>query len=290
VVSAAEDERGQHVVLEQRVAGADWLRVTYRLPADLPYLEIVDRLRKPRTWDKESAYLAFPFAAADPVVLTESAGGLTGPGVPQVPGGAEYMRAVRHFISIADGEYATAWASADVPLVEVGTIALPYVPFPSTLPVTEPGTVFSWLHNNIWDTNFPVEQAFEADLRFRVAGGRTHGPALAAATAAALVRPLRPVLAEHPGAEAPAATSLLAVADPRVQLVGLQALGEDRLLVRLVSHAPEGTETELRLPTGVQQAWRSTYLGEPLEPLPVGGGTVPVRFRGAGVQAVLLSI
>ena len=290
VVSAAEDERGQHVVLEQRVAGADWLRVTYRLPADLPYLEIVDRLRKPRTWDKESAYLAFPFAAADPVVLTESAGGLTGPGVPQVPGGAEYMRAVRHFVSIVDGEYATAWASADVPLVEVGTIALPYVPFPSTLPVTEPGTVFSWLHNNIWDTNFPVEQAFETDLRFRVAGGRTHGPALAAATAAALVRPLRPVLAEHPGGEAPAAASLLAIADPRVQLVGLQALAEDRVLVRLVSHAPEGTETELRLPTGVQQAWRSTYLGEPLEPLPVGGGTVPVRFRGAGVRAVLLGL
>ena len=93
VVSATEDERGQQVVLEQRVAGADWLRVTYRLPADLPHLEIVDRLRKPRTWDKESAYLAFPFAAADPVVLTESAGGLTGPGLPQVPGGAEYMRA-----------------------------------------------------------------------------------------------------------------------------------------------------------------------------------------------------
>ena len=101
VVEATEDARGQQVVLEQRVAGADWLRVTYRLPRDLAHLEITNRLSKSSTWDKESAYFAFPFAVAEPEVLQESAGGLTGSGQESVPGGAEYMRAIRHFVSLA---------------------------------------------------------------------------------------------------------------------------------------------------------------------------------------------
>ena len=115
VVEATEDARGQQVVLEQRVAGADWLRVTYRLPRDLAHLEITNRLSKSSTWDKESAYFAFPFAVAEPEVLQESAGGLTGSGQESVPGGAEYMRAIRHFVSLGDGDQAIGWATAEAP-------------------------------------------------------------------------------------------------------------------------------------------------------------------------------
>ena len=290
VVSATADARGQQVVLRQQVVGADWLEITYRLPTGVAHLEITDRLAKSSTWDKESAFFAFPFATAEPTVLEESAGGLTGPGVAQVPGGAEYMRAIRHFISLQDGAGSIGWATAEVPLVEVGNLALPYVPFPPTLPRTEPGTVFSWVHNNIWDTNFPVQQSFVTDLHYRVAAGTGDGPALAAATAASLVQPLRAVLAEAPGADAPAEASLLGFSDPRVQLVGVQHQADDRVLLRLRSNAPEGLTTQVTLPPGVVGATRSSYLGEAGEVLPVVDGRMTLTFQGSGALAVLLTL
>jgi hypothetical protein len=290
VVSATSDARGQQVVLRQQVVGAEWLEVTYRLPAGIAHLEITNRLRKGSTWDKESAFFAFPFATTDPTVLQESAGGLTGPGLAQVPGGAEYMRAIRHFVSLQDEAGAIGWATAEVPLVEVGNLALPYVPFPATLPRSEPGTVFSWVHNNIWDTNFPVEQSFETDLRYRVAAGPGDAPSLAAATAASLVQPLRAVLAETPGEDPPAEASLLGFSDPRVQLVGVQHQPDDRVLVRLRSNAPEGLTTQISLPPGVVGAHRSSYLGEAGDPLEITDGSATLSFAGSGALAVLLTL
>lgn len=214
VVSATADARGQQVVLRQQVVGAEWLEVTYRLPTGLAHLEITNRLKKASTWDKESAFFAFPFASKEPTVVEESAGGLTGPGLEQVPGGAEYMRAIRHFVGLQDRDGAVGWATAEAPLIQVGNLALPYVPFPSTLPRTEPGTVFSWVHNNIWDTNFPGEQSFETDLRYRIAAGSGDAATLAARTAASLVQPLRAVLAESTADRPPAEVSCSASQTP----------------------------------------------------------------------------
>ena len=290
VVSATADARGQQVVLRQQVVGAEWLEVTYRLPAGVAHLEITNRLSKNSTWDKESAFFAFPFASDQPRVLEESAGGLTGPGVEQVPGGAEYMRAIRHFVSLEDADGAIGWATAEAPLIQVGNLALPYVPFPPTLPRTEPGTVFSWVHNNIWDTNFPVEQSFETDLRYRVAAADGDGPALAARTAASLVQPLRAVLAEMPADQPPAEASLFGSSDQRVQLVGLQHQADDRVLVRLRSNAPEGLSAAIRLPADVTGAASSSYLGEAGDPLRIVDGAVQLTFQGSGVQAMLLTL
>ena len=291
VVSATRDARGEQVVLRQQVPGARWLQVTYRLPAGVAHLEISNRLAKEGTWDKESAFFAFPFASEGrPTVLEESAGGLTGPTTPQVPGGAEYMRAIRHFVALQDGSSAVGWATAEAPLVEVGTLALPYVPFTSTLRAEEPGTVFSWVHNNVWDTNFPVQQAFDTVFRYRVAAGDGDAPSLGARTAASLVQPLRPVLAEREAADAPTTGSLLELSDERVQVVGLQHQDDGAILLRLRSNAPDGLVARLRLPDGIATARSATYLGEPLEDLAVEDGSVAVTFLGSGVRAVLLSV
>ena len=176
VLEATEDARGQQVVLEQRVAGATGCAPPTGCPTISPTWRstTASASRAPGTRRAPTSPSPSPL---QPRVLQESAGGLTGSGEETVPGGAEYMRAIRHFVSLADGDQAVGWATAEAPLVEVGTIALPYVPFPATPPVNEPATVYSWVHNNIWDTNFPVEQAFEMSFRYRVAAGTGHAPA-----------------------------------------------------------------------------------------------------------------
>ena len=196
------------------------------------------------------------------------------------------MRAIRHFVSLGDGDQAIGWATAEAPLVEIGTIGLPYVPFPSTLPVGEPATVYSWVHNNIWDTNFPVEQAFEMTFRYRVAAGTGHAPSLAARTASSLVQPLRAVLSETPGAQPPTDRSLFTLSDERVRLIGLRHLDDGSIVARLASLDPAGATAELTLPDGTVEAWEATYLGEVVRPLELVDGRVAIAFTGSGARAV----
>ncbi|ARX88976.1 alpha-mannosidase [Streptomyces alboflavus] len=154
---------------ETRPAGANRLRTTLTLSRGVPRLDIENRLDKDRTLGKESAYFAFPFAFDDPVVRMEASGGVTGTGLPVVPGSARHMRAVRRWVTLADKGCAVAWSSQDAPLVQFGNVALPYAPFPRTMGHDEPATVFSWIHNNLWDTNFPSAQGFEFTFRYSLA-------------------------------------------------------------------------------------------------------------------------
>jgi hypothetical protein len=54
------------------------------------------------------------------------------------------MRGIRHWAGCGDDSYAIVWATLEAPLVQFGTIALPYQPFPSTVALEnpEPATLY----------------------------------------------------------------------------------------------------------------------------------------------------
>ena len=120
--------------------------------------------------DKQSVFFAFPFAAGAPELVYELPGLGTSASSPTVPGCPRHMRAVRHWVALADATASTAWATVDAPLVQFGDIHSPYSPFPGTLRLDEPepGTIYSWALNNIWDTNFPTEQGGEMSFRYAI--------------------------------------------------------------------------------------------------------------------------
>ncbi|HVX42492.1 MAG TPA: glycoside hydrolase family 38 C-terminal domain-containing protein, partial [Mycobacteriales bacterium] len=180
----------EEITYESTVPGARWLRTTVSLPHGVARVDIANRLAKDPTMTKESAFFAFPFNVDDPTVRIDVTGGVVGTGLPVVPGSAEHLRSMRRWVSVEDAGGAMALATPDVPLVQIGQITLPYAPFPPTLVEDEPATVFSWVHNNIWDTNFPSEQGFEATFRYSVAPGPGPGPVLGMRTAAATSHPL----------------------------------------------------------------------------------------------------
>src|SRR5690606_850960 len=156
IVKAERTAVGERLVVELHGKGVDWLRTTVELHYGVPRVDLTYRLAKQGTPNKEAVFLAFPFAAG-PATAWELTGGVGGPDVPRVPGSAAYMLPIRHWIAFEDPELTVAWATMEAPLVQLGTIHMPYAPFPPTLD-EEPGTVYSWALNNIWDTNFPAQQ------------------------------------------------------------------------------------------------------------------------------------
>ncbi|WP_225797500.1 glycoside hydrolase family 38 C-terminal domain-containing protein [Streptomyces aculeolatus] len=297
LIARTSTATGETLTYETRPAGANRVRTTLTLPHGAARLDIDNRVDKDATLGKESAYFAFPFAFEAPTVRMEATGGATGTGLPVIPGSAQHMRAVRRWVTLAEDGLAVAWATQDAPLVQFGNIALPYAPFPKTMGHDEPATVFSWIHNNLWDTNFPSEQGFEFTFRYSLACGRDdaapHG-ALGARTAAGLSRPLHAVRARAPQDKGPEAADGLAFADigdPRVRLVGAATpggeAGEGAVLLRLQSFAEEPVACPVRALFPVTGAGLADYLGRPGDDLPVRDGEVTVDLPALGTTAVL---
>jgi hypothetical protein len=295
-VSDAVEER---LVYRFAAAGVDSVTVTLRLRHDEPRLRIENRLEKPVTRTKESAFFAFPFAATEPVVRYEVSGGVTGDGLAHVPGAPQHMRAVRNWVSVQNGDDAVVWVTKDAPLVHPGTISLPYAPFPASTSPARAATVYSWLHNNVWDTNFPIEQGFTATFEYAI-GVRSHAAepveAVAVQTTAALVRPLAAVPASGTGGAGTPTAELLTISDPRVRLVSVVAGDDATSIVRLQSFADVPVDVELTFGVPVRAAARTTYLGDDTGAPVALHGTVATTSlapfeaaairvrRGAGVQ------
>ncbi|MFI7349397.1 glycoside hydrolase family 38 C-terminal domain-containing protein [Streptomyces sp. NPDC049936] len=298
LVDRFTDATGQTLVYECAPAGTRRLRVRLHLPHHAARIDIENRVDKNATVTKESAFFAFPFALERPVVHTEATGGVLGTERETVPGSAGHMRAIRRWISLSDGTHHVALATADAPLVQLGGIAIPYVPYPQSLPQEEPATVFSWVHNNVWDTNFPAEQAFDHVFRYSVGFGTATEPAaggadeLAMRVAAVTGHPLVPVRARAQAeTESRAQTRFLTLDDPRVRLVGITVAGGGGLLVRVQSVADAPLTCRLSTGFTVTRAARTNYLG--LNPRDIGmeqDGAIPVDVPALGTAAVILHL
>lgn len=282
------------LVYECVPTGATRLRVTLSLPHGVPRLDITNELTKDSTMVKESAFFAFPFAMTAPTVRMEATAGVVGTDLPVIPGSAKHMRAIRRWATLAENGRRVGWATHDAPLVQHGTIAIPYVPYPSSLPAEEPGTLYSWIHNNIWDTNFPSSQAFQQAFRYSVAV-----PALTDATvadqgpadaelgmqAAATGHPLHAIRARAEAGRnaADAQLSLMSIDHPQVRLVGLIDGDDGAVLARLQSFADQSVSVRITPGLPSTEAWLCTYLGAARSRVHAdddGTYTIPIPPRG----------
>ncbi|TDE39991.1 hypothetical protein E1295_32155 [Nonomuraea mesophila] len=261
---------GEKLVVELQAKGVDWLRTTIELHNGVPRVDLTYQLAKQGTPSKEAVFLAFPFAAGQ-ATAWELTGGVGGPDVPRVPGSAEYMLPIRHWIAFEDRELTIAWATLEAPLVQLGTIHMPYAPFPPTLD-QEDGTVYSWALNNIWDTNFPAQQQGETTFRYAVTSeAGTGGRRLGAAVASGLTEPFVGALI----GDGPAAgRTYVSVDHPDVLVTSLGRSGDERV-VRLQSLAAEPVEATVTLP-GLRSARGLDVVDE----------SVKVRLPACGVAVV----
>jgi hypothetical protein len=293
VVRASRSAAGETLEVALDAAGTRWLTTTITLAAGVPRVDITNRLYKEGAPAKESIFFAFPFAMPAPVAW-ELTGGVGGGAAPRVPGAAEHLTPIRHWVAYADGELTVAWATLQAPLVMLGDLHLPYAPFPATIRPTpaEPGTVYSWAMNNIWDTNFPAQQEGETTFRYAVGSAVRADPrALGLATAAGFTDPF--VSVPLTGAGAPEAAADGRFAEVGHPLVRVAAIGPSRrghnLVVYLASAAGEDVTVPLRVP-GLRTAYLGTSLERDLRPLRPDGDTVAVPLPASGFVAVSMDV
>lgn len=296
VVAARRTPLGETLAVELDGAGTAGLRCTVRLTEGVDRIDISNTVDKLGTAEKEGLFFAFPLAAGAPPVAWELTGGLGRHDAPRVPGSPRHLLPLRHWAAFGDEDAALAWATLEAPLAMAGDIHLPYLPYPPTVrpEPAEPGTLYSWVMNNIWDTNFPSTQAGETTFRYAVAAGTGVPPRLLGGRlAAGLTDPFVAMLLTGRDGTPPGRRELVGVDDPAMSVssLGASRAGHD-LVVYLRSVADQDVTTDVRLPFGVRAAFLGTSLERDPVPLPVGPGGAVVRptVPAHGLVALMLEL
>jgi hypothetical protein len=282
----------QWITYESHVIKDIWIRTTVSLTYGVNRVDVTNRIHKPFTMTKESGFFAFPFSFDDPKVRLELTGSVTGTDIPVIPGSAHYMQAIRRWIAFEEADNFIAWVSQDSPLVQMGNIAMPYVPFPPSMGESEPATVYSWIFNNIWDTNFPPQQGFEMNFSYSISAASkkdvVSAAALGARTSAKASRPLAAAIISETGDSSLKEFSLGQINNPKIRVVGITANKSNEILVRLQSLSDDSEKVVFTLDSKFKNPRTATLIGEAIDTLKLENSSITLEIPKFGVKGILL--
>ncbi|KPJ64725.1 hypothetical protein AMK68_00750, partial [candidate division KD3-62 bacterium DG_56] len=279
------------VTLETSGRIAPRLRHRIVLYDDLKRIDIFDTVDKTLTTDPEGLYYAFPFAFRRPTVKVEVADAVMEPEKEQLPATSHDWYSMQHFVDVSDGKAGVVWSSVEAPLVQFDEIQTGR--WQHHLKINR-GTLFAWIMNNYWTTNFRAGQGGEMTFHFALTsyrgrysgrratqfGRETHLPLITV-----------PRTAGRGGTLPRAGASLFTVEPGNVIIAAVKRAEDDRgLMVRL--YETQGRNTEATLTTalgrGDMKAWLTNVVERNLHALPVRGKKVRVPVEAFGLVTLRL--
>lgn len=165
---AARRERlpgiGVRLVAERRLRGFPAAVSTVTLYDELPWVDIDNRLTKDATLEKEALYIAFPFAFTRPTVELEVPLGRMTVERDQQPGSCRDWYCHTHWVWLTEGADGVLWSAPDTPLLTCNDV------FRGAWrrKIEPDGTLFAYVLNNYWHTNYAARQGGGLTARFRL--------------------------------------------------------------------------------------------------------------------------
>ncbi len=282
-------ELGERMIIETSGTMAPKIITEVTVWNHLRRVDIVNRLTKTETYEKEAVYFAFPFAANQPTFRYECPAGIVNANTDMLPGACLDWFAVQHFVEIESGDVAIAWATPDAPLVCFQDINRGK--WMRELPMRN-GHLYAYVMNNYWHTNYKAGQGGEHVFRFSITSRAKSDNAASAQFGWAASNPFVAVPVDGPmrGRLPGDSASLISIDEPGVLLIGAkQADSGTGLVLRLweVSGKPTTAHIHLNhLP--VSTATACNLVEEPQGKLKVKDNTVAVPLRGSGLATVLI--
>lgn len=146
-----------------------------RLFENAKKIEFVEDITKKEELKKEAVYFAFPFAMSHPQFQYEIQNGVVDPSKDMYPGAGHEWFSVQRWISVQQDGVSGTVMPLDTPLVTLGDINRGAWP---TEFGQRPGSIFAYVMNNYWHTNYRAAQGGDFHFRFVV----TSAPSTDAAT------------------------------------------------------------------------------------------------------------
>ena len=238
-------------------------------------IEFINHVHKTEVYTKEGVYFAFPFAMEHPQFRYEIQNGFVDPSRDQLPGAGKEWFSVQHWVAADQGGVTAALVPVDAPLVALGDIVR------GTWPEEfgqRPGTIFSYVMNNYWDTNYAAGQGGDFTFRYVLTSGNNVEPAYLSRMGREEMSPLEvdQITSQDKAVNSPrpldsAQGSFLQVNNPDVVLVTWKMAEDgDGTILRFLEVAGKASTVEVHTPLlEVKSAWMNDALERKQGPLSV---------------------
>jgi hypothetical protein len=246
------------IVVESEAPGCRGLRREYRLTADSSRLEIIDRLDKTMVRTKESVHLGFPFRVPRGTLRFDLGWGWIEPGRDQIAGSCFDFYCPQNAADISNDDWGVTWVTLDAPLAELGRMTDesrgPRGTRTWRTSIEPSQTVYAYVLNNYWHTNYKADQEGPIELRYAVEPHAGSGREIAKRIGQDAERPLIAAAVGTAKAAPPSRRPLPVFSNPDLIATSLKPIeGGAALLLRVYNAAARSIEARLPLPAG----WRA---------------------------------
>jgi alpha-mannosidase len=259
------------LLVESDAPGCKKLVREVRVFDGLDRVEIIDTVNKLPVRTVEGVHFGFDFNVPNPQVRINSPGAVVQPEKDQLPGACKNWFSVERWVDVSNDNYGVTWVTADAPLMELGglTANLPRgQPNPNAYMKTiEPSaTLYSWVMNNHWHTNYRADQEGETTFHYYL---RPHGAYDGVAAARFGVETTEPLIVAPARGNRPAASRLLV--EPAGVLVNALKPSDDGKAIIVRLYGASGKDAAVRLAWSQPEpkaVWLSDASEQPLARAP----------------------
>ncbi|NEU08543.1 glycoside hydrolase [Flavihumibacter sp. R14] len=252
-VSVKIKESGPLIVsllVRSKAEGCNWLTREIRITKDKPFIELINTIDKIATKTKEGIHFGFDFNIPSGKTRMDIPLGVITPDENQLSGANRNWFTFQRWVDISNKDYGVTWTSIESPLIEFGNLtgnildgARQAEKWLKTVPETQ--TLYSWLLNNHWDTNFPLEQGGVITSRYYVLLHGAYDPVVANRFGVEQHRPLIAVETAKTLANDP----LVLVNNPRIMVSSLKRSADNQsVILRLRSVSEKAEQVALTWP------------------------------------------
>ena len=159
------------LLVESDAPGCVRLSREIRVVDGLDRVDIVNVLDRNPVREKEGIHLGFAFNVPHAVMRVDIPWAIFRPEIDQMPGSCKEWLTVGRWVDVSNQEYGVTWATLDAPLIEVGSITAGRIG-PSADPdawlakLPQSQTLYSWVMNNYWYTNYRAFQSGATEFRY----------------------------------------------------------------------------------------------------------------------------
>lgn len=280
------------LVVELRVSskavGCRSVSRAVRLVQGQPWVEITNVVDKLPLIEKDGVHFGFGFDIPNGKTRVDIPWGVMEMEKDQWPQANRNWIAMQRWLDISNEKNGVTWCSLDAPLFEYGNMTAnldtKWGNEGNWIDKLEPSsTIYSWVMNNHWITNFPLTQDGPVTFRYRIL---PHGQFDVAAANRFGMEQAQPLV--HVTANVnPKTKPLVAIDNNQVYVSIMKSLGDGKeTLLRLRSLSAKQETVKLTFPAGTPKSVRTcTMSEEPGEPvadtvtlLPYGMATFRIRF------------
>jgi alpha-mannosidase len=237
-----------------------------RVVDGLDYVELVNTVDKLAVRAKEGLHFGFGFDVSDGTARMDVGWAAVRPELDQIPASCKNWFSVQRWVDISNDRFGVTWSPVDAPLVEVGGITANLIGSQTNPDVwiqhlQASQTIYSWIMNNHWHTNYRADQEGPTVFRYAIRPHKGFAPVSAARFGVGCSQPLICVPASGPAPGKPR----LALSSDKVIVTAFKPSDDGKAwIVRLFGASGKTEKVKLSWTTpSPQQVWISDTSEQP---------------------------